>query len=72
MKDKLVITDNPPPEAIDPFVNDVWCLIYNMVEAGDTGFDADGRRKWWAEEFAAVHRELKRRGYNLDPAAPSL
>lgn len=72
MRDSLVITDDPPPETEDPFVNDVWCLVYNMIEAGDTGIGDDGRQTWWAEEFAVVKRELRRRGFNLNPAAPSL
>lgn len=66
METKVVITDNPPPEVIDPFVNVVWCLIYNMIEAGDTGVTPTGERKWWAEEFSAVKRELIRRGFNLE------
>lgn len=62
-----VIVDNPPPVERDPFVDAVWLLIYNMIEAGDTGTDADGRQKWWSEEFLTVKLMLAKRGFSLDP-----
>lgn len=61
------VLDDPPEVEIDEFVASVWNLIYNMIEAGDTGTEPNGARKWWAEEFLCVQRQLKERGFNLDP-----
>lgn len=62
-----VIVDDPPEFEGDEFVGSVWNLVFNMIEAGDTGLDENGNRKWWGEEFFAVRRQLKERGFNLDP-----
>ena len=62
-----VIVDDPPEFEGDEFVGAVWCLIFNMIEAGETGLDENGNRKWWGEEFFSVRRQLKERGFNLDP-----
>ena len=50
---------NPP---IDPFVNNVWALIYSMVERG-----VEGNDPWWGEDFRMVKRELEAMGLNCDP-----
>ncbi len=64
-----VVVDDPPETEIDPFLHAVWCLVYNVVEAGDDGRDDEtGRRKWWGEEFFAVRRMLEERGFNCDPS----
>lgn len=64
-----VVEDDAPELERDPFVHAVWGLIYNMIEAGETGFDdSPGGRKWWCEEFRAVKRMLEERGLNCDPS----
>lgn len=67
MTTKSVIIDDGPERIIDPFLNDVWALVYNMIEAGDVGVDDQGRPKWWREEFLSVKHQLIRRGLNCDP-----
>ena len=64
-----VVVDDAPELERDQFVHAVWCLVYNMIEAGDDGYDdSPGGRKWWGEEFWAVKRMLEERGLNCDPS----
>lgn len=64
-----VVVDDAPEQERDEFVHAVWCLIYNMIEAGDNGYDdSPGGRKWWGEEFWTVKRMLEQRGFNCDPS----
>lgn len=44
------------------FINDVACLITAMREIGVTPEAEPGKGFWWEQEFAAVERELVRRG----------
>lgn len=64
-----VVVDDAPELERDEFVHAAWCLVYNMIEAGEDGHDdSPGGRKWWAEEFWALKRMLEERGLNCDPS----